>query len=167
MRNYILQEPHISQDQHYISMAFHTPDYPAKGATRIHIKGNVTLVVAKDQKEIEKKDVALGRVVDLQVGTLKSANSGSGRDNLLFYNSDTRPLKKLVVLDDKGNEIPYRHVSSYNRAFAAKGDGGFQTSLHASPAKRLVLDRCTLRVTYFETVERIIVPIDIQVGLGF
>ena len=60
---------------------FNAPTCPAKGATKVRIKGSIAALVGKDEKDIEKKDVDLKKGVDLEFGTLKrflSPSTGFG-----------------------------------------------------------------------------------------
>lgn len=172
-------EPDISGDGKQAVMTFRAARLPMKGAAKIRIKGNVAVMVGKDEKTIERKGVFLAQPVDLEIGTLRSAKSRptkgvTPKDNFAFlvYNG-TRPLKKLVVFNADDKEITYRHRSQYEPLPVAVKDivradwKDYRTYLHAASSLKVGVDRWTLRVTYFNTVEQIMVPIDLEVGLGF
>src|SRR5262249_43082082 len=95
-------------------ITFHAPECPGKGATKVHVKGSVTVIVGKDEKEVEKKDDAVKTGVELEFGSLKPPPGGfsSTRTTLLAYEG-TKPIASITVLDANGKELPSRFTSTY------------------------------------------------------
>lgn len=160
----------LSPDGAFGKITFHAPGCPAAGATRVRVKGSVTVLVGNDEKELEKKDVSLKAGVELPIGTLKLTEPGRGTTtgtSLLTFVSyrGTRAIKTVVFLGADGTEIPCRR--SANPTVRVRNAGGEQFSMTIRPTDRNVkLDRCTVRVTYFERVEEVVVPVNLEVGPG-
>jgi hypothetical protein len=155
---------HVSNDCAHGAVVFHAPGLPAAGATKIRIKVDLVVRVGKDEKTIEEKNVALPLGVNLPFGTLKM--SEAGLSHYLNYSGD-RPLKSLVLLDAAGKEIPFAYPSKISGGLqqTAKDKANYHYSGRFYLKSRI--NRCTVRVTYFETVETIRVPLDIEASVGF
>lgn len=159
---FIVQEPKISHDGRYCGMEFHAPGHPAKSAAKVRIKGAVSVLIGKDEKQIEKKGTSLQEPLDLGFGVLKTSRAGSGV--LTFEGS--RPVKRFVVVTADGTEFEYRTTLSASRTPREAGEP-FRMTLHPKSGKRVSLPDARFRVTYFDTVERFTAPIDLETGLGF
>jgi hypothetical protein len=149
-------------------ITFHAPGCPSRGATKVRIKGTVTVIVGKDEKTIEKKDVVLKAGVDLDIGSLKpladrfaNAPGALGRSTMLSYDG-TKAISAITLLDADGKEIPCRFTMTYRPATA--------NTKETCRASVLVTDRtverCTVRIKYFDSVEEVKVPVDLEVGPG-
>jgi hypothetical protein len=148
-------------DGKYARIIFRAPGCPAAGATKVRVKGSLTALVGKDEKKVEKKDVSLKDGVELEIGTLKLLTPAT-RTTAVSY-TGTRALKSVVFLDADGAEIPVRQSVGILSQRAARGQ--FASSFR--PADRNTkLDRCTVRVTYFDRVDEVVVPVDLEVGPG-
>lgn len=144
-------------------IVFRARGVPAPGATRIKIKGKVAIAVGKDEKGAEQKNVSLKKGVDLEIGSIKLPDRD--RPGSFLFNSatyrGTRPLKSVIFLDDKGDEIAHRQNTSSILRNTAKGE--FTTLFSFTRA----VDQCSVRAFYFDTVETVIIPVELDVGLGF
>jgi hypothetical protein len=169
---HVIYEPEISADGKKAALTFRASRLPMKGATKIRITGNVVVLVGKDEKTIEKKGVALAQPVDLEVGTLRAVRLSPSEPVSFLSFDGIRPLKKMVVLDAADKMIAFRQSSEYLEAPMAKDkirgeEQKFRTNLHPSTNLKSGLGRWTFRATYFDTIERMVIPIDLEVGLGF
>lgn len=149
-----------------IRVTFRAPGHPAAGATKLRVKGEVGVVVGKDEKTVERKDVSVRKGVDLGAGTLKALDSGLARDVAptgVKY-TGTRPLKRLALVDRAGEEVEaVRNPFTEARTAGAAAKGEF-SMLYSWP--RAAPDPCTVRATYFDRVELVVVPVDLEAGLG-
>lgn len=180
--------PGVSADGKYAMVTVHAGIPPAAGATRLRIKGTVTVMVGKNEKDIEKKDVSLQKGVELEFGTLKSKapfggvlgdnpiGEGFGKkggagfrlpDNVEYKGN--RPLKRVTATDGDGKEIIFRQ-QTLHRSGRKTGEDVYTIFLTRPftgfPKNAPPLDRCTLRITYYDTVEEITVPMKVEAGLG-
>lgn len=160
----VIVDPRISRDGKACVLTFRTADVPTKNASSVHIRGNMeVVVVGVKEKTIEKKDVSLAKPIDFEVGTLKTTKSVFGRDNNLSF-TGSRPVKEITVIDGEGKMIVYTFTRS---GLSQKNNETFFASFQASGSKKLVLDRCTIRIVYLDEIERKTIPIDLAVRVGF
>lgn len=159
----------LSADGKYAKVVFRAPGCPGAGATKVRVKGSVAALVGQDEKTVEKKDVSLKDGVDLEIGTLKVLVPAGGRAALadaattVTY-TGTKAIKAVVFLDARGTEIPVRHSLSTLGGRAA-GRGQFLATFRPTD-RNARLDRGTVKVTYFDRVDEVAVPVDLVVGLG-
>jgi hypothetical protein len=146
-------------------ITFHAPGCLAKGATKVRIKGTLSVLVGKDEKQAELKDVVLKAGAKLEFGTLKlwertgAAVGPAKRDETFVEYEGKRPLTAVTLVDADGKEIPCRLSLSYR----PPADGAYRAMFILKGNK---IDRCAVRVKYFDTVEEITIPVDLEVGPG-
>ena len=154
----IVSEEAISGE--YAKLIFHAPSSPARTATRIRVKGAVALMVGEKEEVVKKQDVSLKKGIDLGFGIVQLNDRPIGDLNSAIYKG-SRPLKLANFFTITDREIPVRtNSSSLVNRNAAKGE--FSTYFHGLPRG---IDRCTLHVTYFERLEQVILPVELDVGL--
>jgi hypothetical protein len=141
-------------------LTFHAPDCPAKGATKVRVKGSLVAIVGKTEKEIEKKDFAGD--ADLGFGTMKEQKGGFG-GNTLTYDGD-KPLKSVSFTDADGKTVTCTINSTGGFGAAGAKKSAYRNTIRATGN---VAIRGTLRVKYFDATEEITVPVDLEVGPGF
>jgi hypothetical protein len=141
----------------YAAVVFHAPYWPGQGATRIRIKGTIVALVGKDEAAIELKRVSLKNGVDSEFGKF-TLDSFRWPGTTTVHYSGSRPIKKVLFLDGASKEIPCQQRNSSMAPF-----GTFRGSCFL---KQDNVDRCTMRLTYFQNVERVVVPVNLEVGLG-
>ncbi len=144
---------------------FEAPNCPAKAATKVRIKGTVAVLVGKDEKEVEKKDLTAKTSIDLEFGTIKmqqpAKTTGFGSRNTTISYQGDKPFKSVTLLDADGKEITC-HVSWSYRPGAVAAT----SSCRATFSVDKKLESCTIRLKYFDSVEEIKVPVDLEVGPG-
>ncbi len=167
-----LQKNHISTalrpltpDGRFLTLTFRAADLPAPGAKKLRLIAKIAVEIGKDEKVFEKKEVILRNGVDLKVGILewKAADlfGADGPGGFLIYRG-SRPLKSLTLLDAEGKEIGFQNIiPSSNKN--ANPNGRFMTSFFP----RSKVERCTVRAVYCDTLEKVMVPLDLEVGIGF
>lgn len=164
----LLGVPAVS-GEHADGITFHVSGCPAKGATRVRIKGHVMVLVGRGEKEAEKKDADLKAGIDLGFGELKVQafrTPGGGlqpRPSTSISFNGTKPLTAVTLLDADGKEIPCRFSPLYQPFAPADGKIRHRAAVTVPDRK---LERCTVRVKHFDTVEEVKVPFDLEVGPG-
>jgi hypothetical protein len=147
-------------------ITFHAPSCPIRGASRVRIKGSVVVLVGKDEKEVEKKDFSLKEGGNLDFGSIKPQDLVALKVKLfqqVIYDG-TRPIISVNLLDDNGNEIPGRVNTSQGFAGVFGAKPRYHSFITFTGNE---VDRCTLRIKYFNSVEEVTVPVDLEVGPGF
>jgi hypothetical protein len=161
----------ISTDGKRAVLIFRAAKLPEKEAKKIRIKGKVVISVGKNEKSIERKGVSLAKPIDLEFGTMRPGGNVERSLIRLLVFQGTHPLKNFVLLNAEDKEVAVRHTSRFlaDRKDQKSGESRpFFTSIHpvATLNFNAKVDRWTVRMTYFESVERIEIPIDLEVGLG-
>ncbi len=152
----------ITTDCQYCRVAYYALGRPVEGATKVRVKGTLAVLIGKDEKTVEMQDVALPLGIDLKVGKFHVPKLGG--NTFLHYDGD-RPLKSLVLLDAAGKEVAFKYPGYFEGGppeFNLRGKQHFRGRFYTKTR----IDRCTVRVVYFETVERILVPVDLEASLG-
>ena len=167
----------IQPDGHHATLEVQLPRVPVKGATKILLKGQLVFQTGSGEKVVEQKDVSLkdGKITvgpvpmtfGAQQGGGFTPNFGAGGDNKPTTQvalNHTRPLgviKKLVFLGPDGKEIAHNQTGSMT-----SGMGGqlAYTTLYSLEGK---VDRATVRLTYYDKVEPLTLPLDVEAGVGF
>lgn len=139
-------------------VAFHGPVCPAKGATKVHLKGTVVVLLGKEEKEVEKKDVVLKDGAELGFGNLKAPTNSLGLSTTLTYVGE-KPIKSVTLIDADGKEISCRTLRNSTNLLA-------KTPYRASILANGKVEKCTVRIKYFDAVEELKVPVDLEVGPG-
>lgn len=157
----------LGPDSGKCQLILKAPQWPVTGASKVHLRGKISVRAAKGEKVVQIKDqlllpgakrgeVPLPELEGLKLSVDKSPLTPKYSLVRLSYD---RPLKALQILDAAGNVI----VSGGNR-HASELSMGTRFSLYLKlPMK---LDRATLRVTYYESVESVMVPFDLEMGIG-
>jgi hypothetical protein len=73
----------------------------------------------------------------------------------------TEAIKKLAFFDAEGREVESQVLGQSSSGF---GDRMTYGTLYGLARK---LDRVTVRITYYETLEPVTVPLDLTTGVGF
>ena len=145
-------------------VGMHFPAPPAPGATKLSLKASLAVVVGKDGKTEEKKDIALGETA-VSVGMFKV---GRPKDVKPFANITpvetsgpvTAYIWSVQFLDDKGNEL---------RTFLAlKGRVGKDKDLRFAIEYNVtdLPEKFAVRIHYFPKLQTITVPVDVETGLS-
>jgi hypothetical protein len=134
------------------------PGCPTRGATKVHIKGKLVAIVGKDEKQVVKKRFT--GTADLSFGTIAELKQvGFGGNS--HYTGD-KPLKSITLVARDGKKFPVTIMSSLTVEVEKKT--AYRTTLRIDGSAPAF---CTLRVTYFDSVEEVNMPVDLEVGLGF
>lgn len=131
---------------------------PGKGAEKLLIKASLVLRSGKDEKATDKKEIALKANEEATVGAFKVKVGQFG--NQFNVISAEENLKSIEVLDDKGKEIK---IGPPARLRMMKGE---KTEFIYSFYIFQKTPKFSIKINYFDKVETVKVPVDLQVGLG-
>jgi hypothetical protein len=165
MQPWLSSYPQISPDGDECTVQLSARTAPAKGASKVLVKATVVINCGKEEKTSDKKEIATKLNTEAKVGayTVKVTQEGnqfSGGQISIFSNA--RDLKSAEFFDDKGKEI--KILGNPFRGSTFTGPGKMQHSLSYFLPKKL--DKVTVKVTYFNKIESVNVPLDLSVGLG-
>ena len=172
----------FSRDAREFLLPVEMKDAPSAGATRFLLAGSVPARVGVNEQTAEQKDfsVAVGSV--LRAGphalTIKSIEASipppsvnadvapvplSSRVTVTFASPQpVEAIRKVQFFTADGQEVQAiltRPSAAYDPNFAPRT---YDCTCHLSRD----VDRATVRVTYYERVERVKVPIEIVTGVG-
>jgi len=156
--------PMISKDRTKMIVYVNTSTNPAKGATKVTLKGSLVVRCGTEEKTTEAKEVEfkLPKKEDapIKLGdfTLKvTQEKGFGDSGASFSITATKPdVKSVTVKDADGKEV---ELMSY-------GHYGFDKNWTYSYGLKKAVEKGKVTVTYFSKDEKVTVPIELSAGLG-
>jgi hypothetical protein len=154
----------FNKDNSQCVFQIYAPSTPAEGASKIMIKANFAVIVGKEEKTAEQKNVTLkvGEKAKLDaIAMTVEKGFGDGKQVTVSFITPERSIKSLEFIDSKGKAIPSIFPNT-NPTFA-NGKGQFQTSC-SLPVQTAPV---TIKATYFSKTETVNVPVDLSFGLGF
>jgi len=163
--------PKVDKDRHGCGFSIRNKEaLPAAGATKVTAKGHVVLVTAAGAKTGQQANVALKKGSAVRIGPIdmKITAAKTGAEfgqkwawSVTFTSSkDLANIQDLKFLDAAGKEIESRRTSAGSFGFS-----GRMTYTHTYSLARKVA-AATIKISYFEKLERITVPFDAAVGVG-
>jgi hypothetical protein len=158
--------PTISEDGKYCTMPVRGGRIPSLGANSIQVKGQMQVISGFDEKTIEVKNVVLDGDFNIRVGPFIMKRDVTDAPGVAFGWKEAKAIKGVAFLTTNGKVIKAAAPGTGPtppppRTFTSEG---YKEKHYRLPDTR---DRCTVRVTYFDRLETVTVPIDIQVGVGF
>jgi hypothetical protein len=161
-RRAFFQQLNISTDRSAMHVTVFSDDkLPGKGASKLTLKGDLTLAYGAGEKSQELKKVKFEEKGTAMAGdfeiTVNRAKGNFGIEGPAFtLKSKTRGIKGVTLEDDEGTKY---EVLTYGTAVQV-GDK-WQTSFGVKKA----IKEGTVTVHYFSKEEKVKVPIDLTVGL--
>jgi hypothetical protein len=150
-------------------LAFRSPKLPAANARTLALKATVVLLHGIGDKTAAQASVALKEGAEIKVGpfpmkimTLAALKSPPARRLLTLEGSqEDRAIRSFAFIGPDGKDIgaeiiPGRRVGA-----------GSLVHWYRPFALPAGVENVTLRITYFERLESITVPIEITAGIGF
>jgi hypothetical protein len=135
---------------------------PARGASKIQVKGKVVLVCGIEEKNTEEKEVEMKDKAEATLGdfALKvTQEKGFGGAGATFSISSSKPtLKTVTVKDAEGKAV---ETMTFGSPFL-----GFDKKWTVSYTLRKPVTKVKVTVTYFDKEEKVTVPVDLAVGVG-
>jgi hypothetical protein len=128
----------------------------------------VVLLCGADEKTVEQKGLALKKgskltigPVPITLGQIEDARFGEAKQMVTFESKQPlNAIKKVEFLSADGKPIKHQTMGS--------GQGGFNDDITYSVSFGLMqkLDSITLRLTYFNKVEELTLPLKMDIGPG-
>jgi hypothetical protein len=166
-----LDDGRISEDLRYGSILFSTSQLPHKASTQIKVKGIVGMLLGGKEKSIDMQSVGFETgEVDLGIGKLAlrtQPNIGKANKlndfNTLSY-TGAKAIKTLTFISAAGKEVEFTRITQIQNP---NNNNLFHYDYHAKIFRGFNLEGCTLRIVYFDSYNRVSLPVDLTVGLGF
>jgi hypothetical protein len=157
--------PKFTSDGKLCGLQVEAPGLPAKDATKLQLSAKMVLRCGTSPKTIEQKSVSLKQGAKITVGPVplqitKAAADGIDTKIDIKANKPVDRIFRISFFDAKGKEIP-SHLDGYE-------SGGFLgnysvTQYFVLSGKRTAAN---VKVSYYEKVENVTVPVEIEAGLG-
>ena len=160
------------RDGKAIGLNFAANRKPAKGATKIRIKAEVVLLYGSEVKNLKVNDIRFAKpdstvpVGPFSLTWRKPLNRKDEASNVTLFWMDQKKEIAIAYASVTGTGPPPEN-SSVRLDFMRVGatyvphyDAFFRTDASIGPP-------FTVQVSYYEKLERVTVPVDVEVGLGF
>jgi len=160
--------PRISDDGHSCMLKISSPKTPAAGASKLIVKADIVLACGSDIKTAEQKDFALTKGSKLTVGpvpmkvqSVKDSSFGKAKMRVELISSKSfDAVKALTFIGADGKEIKYDSLGEGTSGIAGKMTYSKAIGLHKK------VDVVTVKVTYYQKIEKLTVPLNLTVGVG-
>ncbi len=157
--------PKISENGKYCCLEVQAPGLPAKDATKIRFSGTLMLNCGSAPKTVEQKNVPLKKGSKITVGPVQ------------FDISSVKPDGNGLIVDLHARKSLERIIKFAFFDAAGKPIGGTRDSMESSYmlgiyniTETYKLSRkvpsMTVKISYFDKVENIAVPVQAETGLG-
>lgn len=161
--NWLGSFPKITDDKHGARFEIKSTVCPAKGATKVKIDATIVLLAGSGQKTETQEDVELKLDAKITIGpapfTIDRIEKGRGswkRAVTLFTEKPVDGIKSIKFYDADGKEIESKRTS--------RSTSNKNVSWTYSLKKKV--DKATIKIEYYQKVEKITVPINISLGVG-
>ncbi len=146
--------------------------FPAPGATKVSLKATLFFRRGSSEKTIEEKDVPVKTGRKIKLGALEVRIEAMNKKDLkeppqakmgiwLRSSQSLESMKSVSFFNPKGDEIPIG-VSSYgSRDLPPRGPDENGYWFHEKH------DTVTIKITYYEKVETVTMPLRMETGVGF
>jgi hypothetical protein len=159
----------ISPDKHHCTVEVRADHRPAAGATTIRLKADLVLKCGSGEKVAETKNASLTKGSKLAGGPLTfiidNVDEGGFGDSKMSLavetEGDIAAIKEVAFFDVSGKAIKSRRMG-----WSSSGFGGKTTHVVNYGLEKKV-DQVTARITYFDKIEAVKVPVDLKTGIGF
>jgi hypothetical protein len=152
--------PRIGVDRTRVIVSVSSSIAPSKGATKIHLMGNLVLVAGLDEKTTDEKEVAMKMNTETKVGdfTLKvTQEKGFAGGGATFTVTSKKPnIKSVTAKDAGGKAVEVSSGFSY----------GFGNSWTYTYSLKTAVEKPKIAITWYSKEEKVPVPVDLEVGVG-
>lgn len=165
--------PNFSEDGHACIIRIQSKKTPATGAGALKLKASIAILCGSDQKTVEQKDVALKADTKITVSPVpmkvKSVNPDpSGGEKVKMSvelggktsKAELAKIKSVAFFGADGKEIGCTNMGSGTMGMGESVNYERTYGLHKK------IEKVTIKITYFQKVEKVLVPIDVSVGVG-
>jgi hypothetical protein len=146
----------------YLTFTIRLPGRPCAGAEKIRLKGNLIVLFGSGEKAVEVKDVRLeekGKATTVGPATLALFNPRDEETSVMVRS--TKAVKQVLFFDAAGKEIPQRG-SLIRFGFGTKKADNYSGMVRLEGK----VEACSVRLVYFQNVEQLKVPLNLECGLG-
>jgi len=135
---------------------------PGKGAAKILVKASLIVQCGANEKTTDKKEIALKANEEVKVGdfTMKVNNAGDFGAGLAVLSAEPR-VKSVEFFDADGKAMKTMPPGRGN-IFDQQGKPQAAASYFLGGKK---MDKVSFKITYFDKIEAVTVPLDLSVGL--
>jgi len=155
----------VSRDGRRCQVTLRAASVPAKDARKITVKGTLVLKCGSDEKTVQTADVDLpGQNEKMKVGEYTLSGGffpDSGGDLSLYLECPTANVKTVTIFGPDSKELKPTFGNLTKRPGTFDGGKYHQFITVPKPGGKV-----TVRVTYFNKVEDVPLPVDLTVGLG-
>jgi hypothetical protein len=158
-------------EPHALTLELAGDQPPAPGAVKISVKADVVVLCSGGEKTAEQKDVALKSGTKIAAGPLTflvgmtEATTDLGEYKFMFVLSADRPfestIKDFSFIDPAGKPMKSQVIIDFS---STSIEGGSYSRTYV--LERMV-DKVTMKVTCFDNVVAVHVPVELTTGLGF
>ncbi len=159
--------PKISKDGHSLQFSISGPGTPASGAKEILVKGKIVVELGGGEKTAEQKDVELRIGSEIKAGPapmiISKLGKGWGKWKFqieLETGSAYKAIKKIAFFDEAGKEI------ESNKSGWSSSGSKEKKKYNLTYNLLKMVNKVTVKITYFSKLEKIAVPIDRKIGVG-
>jgi hypothetical protein len=163
----------ISKDRHRCAARLQAPSIPAVGATKILLKASLVLQCGSAEKAVEHKDLDLTPSPDkkdkpdaktVAVGPFSlRVEKGFGAGPMIRISSDDPIVKEITFVGADGKPLK-GFLSGLNMGVTNTRGKAEYISTYSFNEK---VTRATVKLTYYENIEKVTVPVDLEIGVGF
>lgn len=161
-------QAHVAPGGRRCALEIKAPKIPARGATKLQLDATVVLLCGADERTVEQKGLNLKKgtkltigPVPLTLGQIEDARFGEAKQMVTFESKQPlSAIKKVEFLSADGKPIKHQSMGS--------GEGGFNDNITYSVSYGLMqkVDSVTVKLTYFDKIEELTLPLKIDIGLG-
>lgn len=154
----------FNKDNSQCVFQIYAPGTPVEGAAKVLVKADLAVVIGKEEKTAEEKNIALkvGEKVKLDdIAMTVEKGFPEGKQVTASFITPERSIKSIAFIDSKGKAITQVFTNT-NPTFV-NGKNQFQTTCSlAIPAAPV-----TVKVTYFSKTEIVKMPVELSFSVGF
>ena len=152
----------FSPDGEQCTLQITAANPPGKGAEKILVKASLVLKCGSEEKTTDKKEIALKTNEEVSVGDFKmKVNSAAQFGAGLAVQSAEPNVKSIEFFDADGKALKLAPGGRSTNNFAP---GGKPLSF-VSYFLNQKMDKVSFKITYFNKIESVTVPVDLRVGL--
>jgi hypothetical protein len=146
----------------YLTVKVRLPNWPGPGAGKIHLKGSLVLLCGDREMTAEAKNVPLEEGKKTTVGPATVGLQIQGAKDTTVNVKSTQPLKSVQFLNADGKELAAAGSIRHSAGFGSKAVESYLGIFHLDGQ----VERCTVRLTYFQATKQLKVPVNLEFGLG-
>lgn len=145
------------------------PNAPGRGATKLILDGEVALRCGIGEVVVEREGVALKTKTAIKAGPTEFAigeveDQDFGDVKLAITFKSNKPLDAIIdieFLDADGKPIEQQNMGSFNFSGGGFASYSRQIGLHKK------VDKATLRIKHYKSIETVKLPLDMEIDVGF